>query len=129
MSWKGFWKKFWSGTKIVAPIAAGLIPGGSVAATIARLVSAAVVKAEEEFPAQGTGDQKLEYVTVEVLDGLEQATGKNYNNPDTRALIEQVTKAEVAIRNAQQLYGETIIALHQAVDSVKDPAIPDAPEE
>ncbi len=136
MSFKDKLKAIWHGVKVALPylgIAAGLLTGtpvGLALLTIEQLIS----QAEDIYAGSGTGPQKAAYVTEQALIAMEAVSGKNVNNPKTRALVGKITDNVVATKNAatqlralEQEYAQLAKDLKDAIDSVKEPAIPDAP--
>lgn len=99
MSVKGFFKNlgkgFLKGAEVTLPIIAIATPPGSIAARIARVITAATDKAQETDKA---GREKLEDVTVEVLAAAEAESGKNFDSPAGRALVQKGITLDVEIK-------------------------------
>jgi hypothetical protein len=119
MGIKDVFKKIWLGLKVAAPFiegAASLLPGGSPAVLAIHALSALITRAEVLFPSQGSGVEKAQFFSLQ-----------NYDNPTGRALVARYGTAEVALRNATVELQACVKAVQDYVDTVKDPAIPDAP--
>ncbi len=135
MGIKNVFKKIWMGVKVAAPylgLAAGIFGGpvGLALLTIEQLIE----NAEEVITGDGTGAEKAAMVTEKSLAAMEILTGKNINNPKTRAIVGKITDNVVATKNLTtqiQLlaedYKKLAKDLKDAIDSAKEPAIDDAP--
>ena len=137
MGIKNAFKKIWLGIKVAEPymmMAGKLLPPPF--GTILSALDAVINAAEAKFPNEGSGVQKAEFFTEQGLKVAEILTGKNVDNPKTRALVGLIGDTAVEIKNIEarlvQLrdkYAEVVKQFKDAVDSVKEPAIEgDAPE-
>jgi hypothetical protein len=121
MGWKSVFKNIWRGVQMAAPFL-GIIPVAGTAGIVLTAISHFVIQAENIFTKPGSGIEKAQYVSIEALKVAEAVTGKNFDSPEGRRLIADVTDAEVAVRNAQALYAKVSTDLKAYLDSVKQPA-------
>lgn len=136
MGVKSVFKKIWLGIKVAEPylsLAGKLLPPpiGEIVTALDIIIN----NAERAFPAQGSGVQKAEFFTAQGLQVMEILTGKNVDNPKTRALVGRIGTTAVAIKNLEaqllalkQEYADIVNEVKDAIDSVKAPAVPDAPD-
>lgn len=125
-------KAIWKGLKVTGKTVAKYSPvielfaPGTPVALVASLVGSLVNRAEDKFPQQGSGKEKSAWVTVESLRTLEVLTGKNFDSPQGRALIQELINADVEVKNlvaqAQAMYDAKLAAVHAYVASVTDSA-------
>jgi len=130
MNWGKLFRGIWKGAQIVANIGSVFLTGiplSSRAALIIGTIFEAIHFAEENWPNAGSGLEKFNFVMSMSLTALEQTTGRNVNNPKTRALLEECINLYVQIMNLVGQLRQAVKDLQGAIDSVKDPAIPDAP--
>jgi hypothetical protein len=128
MSWKAIGKGFLKVGRLAAPFI-GLALPGSTAAAVATTITELTNRAEAEF-AEKDGPQKAEFVTVGALQVLELTTGKNYDSPQGRALIKDLSDVDVEIKDTiaaavaplQAKYQEKLSAVTAYIESVKAPA-------
>ena len=130
MGLKGVFKKIWFGIKVAEPylsMAGALLPPPF--GLILQSLDALIGRAELTFPAAGSGPAKAEFFTVQSLKVMEILTGKNVDNPKTRALVERIGTVSVQIKNlltqVEQFkaeYQDIVKELKEAVDSVKESA-------
>lgn len=128
MGWKAIGKGFLKVGRIVGPFI-GLALPGTKAALVANLVTTLTDRAEEEFP-EDSNAEKAAFVSNGMLQALELTTGKNYDSPEGRALIQDLTDIDVEIKNAmadaiaplKAKYQEKLAAVAAYLESVKAPA-------
>lgn len=128
---KDVFKKIWMGYEAASPyvdLALSLIPGGGPAIGVTRkvvsVISKLVAKAEEVYPQAGSAADKIALVSTEALAELEHETGKNFNSPKGRALIERYRSIDVKLRDLKVELTATVQEIHDYVADVKDPANP-----
>src|SRR5690349_5261795 len=92
---KGLGKGVVKGAEVALPLIAIAVPAGSVAARIARIITAGTDAAQET---DKSGREKLADVTVEALAAVEAETGKNLDSPAGRALIQKGINLDVEIK-------------------------------
>lgn len=136
MSVKGAFRKIWHGIKVAEPylsLAGQLLAPGPVGLVL-QMLDEVINRAEDAFPAQGSGAQKAEFFTLQALQLLEIATGKNADNPQTRALVGEIGTVTVEIKNLEtqiralrDRYVGLAKQVQAAIESAKAPAIDDAP--
>ena len=136
MGIKNVFKKIWLGIKVAEPylaMAGALLPPpfGLILQALDQIID----QAEVTFPHQGSGVEKAEFFTAKGLQVMEILTGKNVDNPKTRLLVDRIGTTAVTIKNLEtqlvQLraeYADIVREVKDAIDSVKDPAQPDAPD-
>ena len=134
---KSAFKKIWKGIKVAAPylgFAAAFFPGGGAVALSLLTIENLIEQAEDIFAGEGTGAQKAKYVTAKALAAMEILTGKNVDNPKTRAIVEQIEANVVSTKNLSaqvqllaEQYKKLVDDLKDAIEDAKEPAQPDAP--
>ena len=130
MSWKGFFKKLLQGTDIVLNFASIILMGVPLKPRTSLIITTlinAIHFAEENWPESASGIEKFKFVMSLSLTSLEAASGKNVNNPKTRAILEKCVNLYVQIMNLIAQLKVTIKELDEAIEASKEPAIDDAP--
>jgi hypothetical protein len=131
MSVKSIFKKIWAGIKVAQPyldMAASFLPGGAAVSGALHALSAIIVRAEDQFPSQGSGADKAAFFTLEAMKALEATTGKNFDSPEGRALLAEYANVEVMVRNAKAEYALVAQKVAAYIASVKTPAADDTTE-
>src|SRR5436189_1664035 len=121
-------KKIWRGIQVAEPylsVAGHLAPPPF--GTILIALDALINTAEAKFPAAGSGVAKAEFFSEKGLQVAEILSGKNVNNPKTRAIVAQIGVITVQIKDFEaQLVGfkdqyqELARDLKEAIDSAKE---------